>query len=116
MAVINSFPAGSYTGTLTLPPLDIAAGYSTLSIVIERAGWLDTASSIVVLFEISLDGGNTWQDAGGLQAAGGALSANKEGQVTTVGGMPAPPVACQMQGQIAIVGTLVTQGITIEGN
>lgn len=111
---IYTFPPGNYTGTITIPITDVAAGFNTLSCLIECSQWTDESSSLEATFQVSLDGGNTWLPAGGFGGGGGLRSADKSGGVYMSGATNAPPEACQIQGEIIITGTLVTQGVTME--
>jgi hypothetical protein len=117
MATLFTAGPGTYMGTLTLPPAALPNGLTSFLISIGVSTWTDTSSSVLVSFELSEDGGNTWAPWSSAVLQGG--STNKLGAPlqTAELGMSAPQGADLMvQGSAVITGSLVTTGITVTGS
>lgn len=115
-ASITSLPAGSYTGTVSVPPGVLPSGSASTGINIECSQWIDPASTATVTLEISEDGGSTWRPwcsglfTGGAKDIQGNLLAN-----ATMGGAIPAVAGLRIRGTIVVIGTpLVTQGIAVE--
>lgn len=72
---VTTFPNRRYNqGTDSIGPVAIQLGASRLQVRATRDAWPSTGGEVFsVLMQISLDGGNTWQDWGGFGAFGGDI-------------------------------------------
>jgi hypothetical protein len=119
MTTLLTIGAGTYTGTLTLPPTAVPNGLTGFALNVECSEWLDTTSNAVVTFEYSQDGGGTWQEwcsftfnGGSKKWDGQSLTPLAEAVMVTSAPQGSDLMA---QGSAVINGSLITGGITITG-
>ena len=111
---VYSIPQGTYTGSLNIPSVVLPSAVGgTFQLRIECSQWLDSSSSTLVMFQISHDSGATWEDYFSCTFYG--ASKDRQGNPLTTAfvnvGVPSGPI--RVKGSITIVGSLVTNGITV---
>ncbi len=70
---VTILPSGTYEGTVSLGPLDLPIGVTTVSVSIDRTNWTGPSTTMSVANEWSPDGGETWRPFGAVLIPGGVL-------------------------------------------
>jgi hypothetical protein len=112
-----SIGAGTYSGTVTLPPTALPNGLANFLVSIGCASWTDPASSVAVSLELSQDGGDTWTPWSSAVLRGGSTDKMGNPLQTAELGISAPQgESLMVRGSAVITGNLVTTGITVVGS
>jgi ABC-type transport system substrate-binding protein len=106
-------PAGSYTGTINVPSSAVPVGATMIVASLDTSTATDPATSFVGSFDVSYDGGASWQfwSSAGYQ---GGVYLDKNGNPRTwsnYGGLDQPTnPSRRVRGTITITGTLPLGG------
>lgn len=122
MAVLINHQPINFSGSQSFGPVAVPSGLNTLVVRLARCTtatptfWPNAATVVTIGLEISLDGGTTWQGAGGFSGPGGIQTRRQGGEYTEV--VLTCPLATgnarQLRASASVVGGPLVSQLTVE--